>query len=370
MVLYVVPGAEVGYAVVTDRLLAVFDSSVSTELLQQLWQGLEADALLEDVLSLIAEGGVSRMPSFALLELVDPATGTVSIAVRGEAIVEFADTKTHRYDGASARTWVEGHGANVREAWLSIGEPRPDAETLPVEAGIVPTAQIAWMAPSPTAARRMAKAGSHAKEEAVAEPGTDANAAAGPVLAATVEVPALPASLMTAPLAVPPAQEVRVKIPPKADEPEAGDLDERTTVSTSARAKSIKQRLDDLLGEEDETTVMGVRKPQATYLLRFDDGRNIPLNQVLVFGRAPKTLGRDEVRAERLPSPSQEVSSTHAELHVQAGELLVRDLASTNGTRVTLPAAQPRLLRGEEAAVPLGTVIDFGDGNRAEFSRA
>lgn len=73
-------------------------------------------------------------------------------------------------------------------------------------------------------------------------------------------------------------------------------------------------------------------------------------------------------RLVRVPSPSQEVSSTHLELRQEGATVLVTDLRSTNGAVVSIPGASARRMRpGESVAVTAGTVVDLGDGNLVEI---
>lgn len=90
----------------------------------------------------------------------------------------------------------------------------------------------------------------------------------------------------------------------------------------------------------------------------------VELETPVLIGRAPR---RPRISAGalpqlvRVPSPHGEVSSTHVELRQVGAAVLVTDLRSTNGTRVTAPGAASRLVQGESVAVAVGTLIDLGD---------
>lgn len=119
----------------------------------------------------------------------------------------------------------------------------------------------------------------------------------------------------------------------------------------------------------DDATVLGARRVARAGLV-FDDGRTIALAERIVVGRAPRASARPGARLVQLPSPRREISGTHAELELDGEVLLLSDLESTNGTVVTTPGADPVLVRGGEPyALPLGSIVDFGDGNRASFER-
>ncbi|MEP6477748.1 MAG: FHA domain-containing protein [Rhodoglobus sp.] len=69
-----------------------------------------------------------------------------------------------------------------------------------------------------------------------------------------------------------------------------------------------------------------------------------------------------------VPSPQQEVSSTHLEVRQLGASVIVTDLKSTNGSVVVVPGSAPRKLRqGESVVVSPGTLVDIGDGNIVEI---
>ena len=68
-----------------------------------------------------------------------------------------------------------------------------------------------------------------------------------------------------------------------------------------------------------------------------------------------------------LPSPHQEISSTHLEVRPGAGAdhgmAIVTDLGSTNGTVLMQPGLPPEDLRpGIAVSLVPGAVLDLGDG--------
>jgi len=68
-----------------------------------------------------------------------------------------------------------------------------------------------------------------------------------------------------------------------------------------------------------------------------------------------------------VPSPNQEISSTHLEIRpgsgVDHGSAVVTDLGSTNGTVVVQPGLPPESLQpGIAVQLIPGAVIDLGDG--------
>lgn len=107
-------------------------------------------------------------------------------------------------------------------------------------------------------------------------------------------------------------------------------------------------------------------EPVVTHRVRIG-GYSIPLDTALYVGRHPAPPRIAEPVAPRLitvPSPSSEVSRTHARIRQVGSSVVVTDLRSANGTVVIVPNGQPRALRqGESMVVPPGSAIDLGDGN-------
>lgn len=97
----------------------------------------------------------------------------------------------------------------------------------------------------------------------------------------------------------------------------------------------------------------------------------VTLEVPLVIGRrpsAPRVVSGAAPRLTVVTSPHSEVSATHVEIRQEGSAVVVTDLRSTNGTRVTIPGRQPVSLRqGESIVVLAGTIVDIGDGNRLEI---
>ncbi|WP_374946126.1 FHA domain-containing protein [Agreia sp.] len=102
-----------------------------------------------------------------------------------------------------------------------------------------------------------------------------------------------------------------------------------------------------------------------TIAVSFPDGRIVALDRPVYVGRSPKSPRITSGVAPELvavASPRREVSSTHLELQQEGRAVVVRDLGSTNGTRVSVPgAAQSLLSPGASRVVAAGTLLDLGD---------
>ncbi len=101
--------------------------------------------------------------------------------------------------------------------------------------------------------------------------------------------------------------------------------------------------------------------------LRGPDGAEADLDVPVVIGRAP-SADRSTVENPRfltVLSPGHDISRTHAQVEPDGWEIVVTDLHSTNGSAVVLGGPEivrRRLAPGESMVVPLGSVLELGDG--------
>jgi pSer/pThr/pTyr-binding forkhead associated (FHA) protein len=104
--------------------------------------------------------------------------------------------------------------------------------------------------------------------------------------------------------------------------------------------------------------------------LLFPDGESVAVDRAVLIGRAPEASRSSlpgEPRLVAVPSPQQEISSTHVEVRpgsgVDHGSAVITDLGSTNGTVVQQPGLPPDELHpGIVVQLIPGAVIDLGDG--------
>ena len=105
-------------------------------------------------------------------------------------------------------------------------------------------------------------------------------------------------------------------------------------------------------------------------VLRISDGQRVDVDRVVILGRAPEArrfTATQQPRLVAVPSPQQEISSTHLEVRpgsgADHGSAVVTDLGSTNGTLLTQPGLPQEPLRpGIPVQLLPGAVIDLGDG--------
>ncbi len=107
-----------------------------------------------------------------------------------------------------------------------------------------------------------------------------------------------------------------------------------------------------------------VRPPLA--VLRASNGESMQVDRAVLVGRAP-SASRSTARAPRLltvPSPGHDISRNHVEVTPDGWQVVVTDLQSTNGTVLMRPGSGDRqqLPPNEPVAVPLGSVMELGDG--------
>lgn len=313
--------AEVeSWGLVTDRFVLVIEGPA--ELVLRIWDRVvREDATMEEVLELLAARGVRTLPDFALVELIDAPTGSISVALRGRGRAELGGSPGRYLSGKGAGTWVEASAQSIAEMTVGLRGEEPGPVRMPLSRGVVRTEQIHWGVPLPT-------------------------------LAAPV-----------------PAEEPPAWAAGMDDDP----IDDATVLGSARRARNAVAQPPTTLDEDLDATVLGSRHatvvpppppvPVPAPRLLFADGSVLDVEGVVVVGRAPQA--RPGTRAHTLVSPRKEVSGTHAELRVEAGAIVVRDTGSTNGTTVRPADGPEELLRDGERALKPGDHVDFGDGNTA-----
>ncbi|MET1060099.1 MAG: FHA domain-containing protein [Nocardioides sp.] len=109
---------------------------------------------------------------------------------------------------------------------------------------------------------------------------------------------------------------------------------------------------------------------RAVARLVFSSGETVDVDRAVLIGRAPEArrfTSTDQPRLVTVPSPHQEISSTHVEVRpgsgADHGSAVVTDMGSTNGTVLTQPGLDEEDLQPGMAVQLLpGAIIDLGDG--------
>lgn len=104
--------------------------------------------------------------------------------------------------------------------------------------------------------------------------------------------------------------------------------------------------------------------------LVFSTGEVIEVDRAVLIGRAPEArrfASHDQPHVVTVPSPHQEISSTHLEIRPGAGadhgSAIATDLGSTNGTVLAQPGLDSEELKpGIAVSLIPGAVLDLGDG--------
>jgi hypothetical protein len=242
---------------------------------------------------------------FAIVEVLDPVERIVQVAVSGEVAVDLAGASSTRLSGPTGATSFNGEVRGVHTLRLTLGVASDAGTPLPIRRGVVRTRDIA----------------------------IDAAAGSPPAFPAADE-----ALLYTRPI------EVREPEPVAAQQPVPSPGAVRVDLGAL---------------------------PSRPLVLRLPDGSELEPSTPVVVGRRPWRTTPDETSTFYVlaPSPRREISGTHLELQVVEGELLARDLDSTNGTLVLTPSQAPRLLHeGRSTALQAGDILDLGEDFRITVS--
>lgn len=115
--------------------------------------------------------------------------------------------------------------------------------------------------------------------------------------------------------------------------------------------------------DEIEATRMARRadRPRG-WVVRLPSGEALPVEGAMVLGRDPVSPDHpDRVRRVAIDDPGRSVSKTHASFDVVDGQLLVSDLASTNGVVVVHADGREIVPEpGQQLPVPDGCAIALG----------
>ncbi|WKK70871.1 FHA domain-containing protein [Rathayibacter oskolensis] len=100
--------------------------------------------------------------------------------------------------------------------------------------------------------------------------------------------------------------------------------------------------------------------------LELSTGDIVELDRPVVIGRRPsagRAAAHELPHLVTVPSPLQDISRSHVEVRAEGRFVVVRDLASVNGTVLLRSGQAPVRLTGSESMVLAGgDVLDLGDG--------
>jgi uncharacterized RDD family membrane protein YckC len=123
--------------------------------------------------------------------------------------------------------------------------------------------------------------------------------------------------------------------------------------------------------EEAATTTARVRpvavprdaNAQTGWLAVLDDGREIPVNGLVLLGRNPQPQpGEEDAQLIKIADDTRTVSKSHLAIATDADGAFVVDRGSTNGSTVTASSGvSTRCQVGERVRVAEGSIVSIGD---------
>ncbi|MFS3129485.1 FHA domain-containing protein [Nocardioides sp. Bht2] len=178
-------------------------------------------------------------------------------------------------------------------------------------------------------------------------------------------VPGFPDLPEDEPVAAAPA-EPNPWAPPSEAQPPAGFDHDGQTVTGNWDSSQFQRQHPGIPGQPPAPSVTA--QPVAKLLL--SSGDVVDVDRAILIGRAPEArrfTSTEQPRLVTVPSPNQEISSTHLEVRpgsgADHGTAVVSDLGSTNGTVLVLPGLAPEPLQpGVPVQLLPGSLIDLGDG--------
>jgi hypothetical protein len=336
----------------------------------RLWELVDGGAGFDQVLDGLLSSGLSALAGFVL---IGSAAGPTRILLRGagvRAAVVTGDGPV-ALEGTETATWSERSFEGVTSLTVAVDPPDGESRHFPIEQGLVRVSRIDR--PEHSAARD--DADTHAEPRAYAaepaepvelvtmafdavdaDPVADEEEAAGEALG---EPPPPLRSIGSwtadggaqAPTLPPPPP-----LPPLPPTPPPPPLAPAPVVARQPQPP-------------------GVTRSVATLLI--SNGESVDVDRVVLIGRAPEArrfTSTEQPRLVTVPSPLQEISSTHVEVRPGAGadhgSAVVTDMGSTNGTVLVQPGLGPEELQpGTAVQLVPGAVINLGDGVTIQVSR-
>ncbi|MBD3944532.1 FHA domain-containing protein [Nocardioides ganghwensis] len=352
------------YAVVGDRATVLLPGSQRGRV-ATLWDladsGASADALLDALLA----DGLSSLDHFALVAHGDDRT---RLLVRGAPTAAVSSAGGDELVSADPGTaWAERLVAGVSSIRVTLtGDAAAEHLLAP---GLARVSVVEFGTPAPAAEQATEDVAPALVAEAEAEP--------EPAVTPEPEPEPQPEPEPEPVAAADPVPEAPAAAPMQFGEPAD---DPTPTGETPAVADDWSDR--------DGQTQVGAPAPdfdrppvpgqemapevvsQPVAALVFSTGDVVAVDRTVLVGRAPEArrfASHDQPHVVTVPSPHQEISSTHLEIRPGAGadhgSAIATDLGSTNGTVLALPGLDVEELKpGIAVSLVPGAVLDLGDG--------
>jgi hypothetical protein len=299
-----------------------------------LWERVDEGAGFDEVLDALISGGLRELPGFVL---VSSEGRDVRVVIRGAGRAEL-DTAGGpvTVSGSQDTTWVEQTVTGVTGLRVRVADG--DGAAYSVGSGLVRVSGI--------------------------EQPAAAAAPSSPALTASGVVPASPGPVVPDPVAPPPEPVVPDPVAPS-PAPVPLPAPEPAPVPTPVPAP-------DPVGAHRKPSAdsQPADSQPAVARLIFSSGEIVDVDRAVLVGRSPasrRSGGEERSRLVPVPSPHQEISSTHLEIRpgtgADHGSAVVTDLGSTNGTVVVQPGLPAEDLRpGIAVQLIPGAIVDLGEG--------
>lgn len=389
---------------VSERGLLALDDD--PQMLESLWELLEAEANLGELLQALAahrDNDVFSLPDF-LFAVFDGAQLNMAARGRFEISLHSTDGETEKFSAPQVIVWDEAHFSHVHSFVLTLSPEKRAGRSraLPVRSAIVSAQEISWGGVSDDVPEIVRETTSEKDFSATLLPEELEESHAAPFPAPPEATSAEEAAFSTPPNtfeeeAVPVAIPNTEKVAPdwlhdgETMTPEqlraartAAELDATVQAETSAQGKD----------EQSGTTVLAVfcegGHPNPTHasacrscggpignetgrvprpvlgVLRSSTGEYAPLDADIVIGRLPQGTSEPGAPSPHLmavSSPSKAISKSHCAVRVSDWDITVEDLGSTNGTFLIRGGASPRRVsQNQHVFLRTGDVLDLGDG--------
>lgn len=323
------------YAVVGDRVTVLLPASQRGRV-APLWDLADAGAGVDALLDALLVGGLSSLDHFALVAHDDDSTRLI---VRGAPTATVSSAGGDEIlSAAPGTTWAEQVLTGVTGVRVTLTGDGPTDHLLTPGLARVSAVELATPA-----------AIGGTDEPAAVEPAADEPSAA----------------------AVEPAAPMQFGSPeadpsPTGETPVVDDGWSDRDGQTQAGSPLADFERPPVPGQEVAPDV--VAQPVAS--LVFSTGDVVTVDRTVLVGRAPEArrfASVDQPHVVTVPSPHQEISSTHLEIRPGAGadhgSAIATDLGSTNGTVLAQPGLEPEELKpGIAVSLIPGAVLDLGDG--------
>lgn len=262
------------------------------ERVARLWEVVDDGAGFDEVLDALISGGLRELPGFVLISELDAETKDTKVVIRGEARVQVvAGGEQVELEGSAATTWVERTLSGVTSMVLDLDDGDGEA-LLTVENGLVRVGRVEDPALTDAARSRPPSVAEVPPPSVEPVETPEAETDDEPDTASNRPLPADPA----------PAADVEHDGRTRAGSWEPGQFQQPPGIPGQPPAPSVTAR------------------PVARLVV--SSGDTVDVDRAVIVGRAPEARrfpSHEQPRLVTVPSPAQEISSTHLEVRPGSG---------------------------------------------------